>query len=149
MIEAKPIVDKKYWILKQDDRKIGAVEAEKDGYTVRINDQVGRFKTIPMVRKKVDIEFVPPEKTTRLAPDQVHGFETGCRAFNPMWDVKHRLPLFTKENKSKSWYAAGWYAVRQHRAWRLIRNPKLIVLERYAYKGPFHTQEAARDQSLS
>jgi hypothetical protein len=116
---------------------------------VRINDQIGKFKTIPMVRKKVDIEFVPPEKTTRPAPDQVHGFETGCRAFNPMWDVKHRLPLFTKENKSKSWYAAGWYAVKQHRAWKLIRNPKLIVLERYQYQGPFHTQEAARDKSLS
>jgi hypothetical protein len=43
MIEAKPIVDKKYWILKQDDRKIGVVEAESDGYTVRINDQVGKF----------------------------------------------------------------------------------------------------------
>ena len=27
MIEAKPIVDKKYWILKQDDRKVGVVEA--------------------------------------------------------------------------------------------------------------------------
>jgi hypothetical protein len=65
MIEAKPIVDKKYWILKQDDRKVGVVEAEADGYTVRINDQVGKFKTIPMVRKKVDIEFVPPEKTTK------------------------------------------------------------------------------------
>jgi hypothetical protein len=52
MIEAKPIVDKKYWILKQNDRKVGVVEAENDGYTVRINDQVGKFKTIPMVRKK-------------------------------------------------------------------------------------------------
>lgn len=149
MIEAKPIVDKKYWILKQDDRKIGVVEAEGDGYTVRINDQIGKFKTIPMVRKKVNIEFVPPEKTTKPVPDQVHGFETGCRAFNPMWDVKHRLPLFTKENKSKSWYAAGWYAVKQHRSWKLLRNPKLIVLERYQYQGPFHTQEAARDKSLS
>ena len=68
MIEAKPVIDKKYWILKQDDRKVGVVEAEGDGYTVRINDQVGRFKTIPMVRKKVNIEFVPPEKTTRPAP---------------------------------------------------------------------------------
>jgi len=149
MIEAKPIVDKKYWILKQHDRKVGVVEAEADGFTVRINDQIGKFKTIPMVRKLVNIEFAPPEKITKPALDQVHGFETGCRAFNPMWDVKHRLPLFTKENKSKSWYAAGWYAVKQHRAWKLLRNPKLIVLERYQYQGPFHTQEAARDKSLS
>jgi len=149
MIEAKPVIDKKYWILKKDNRKIGALEAEPDGYTMRILDQIGKFKTIPMVRKKVDIEFAPAEKTTKPAPDQVHGYATGCRAFNPMWDVKQRLPLFTKERKSKSWYAAGYYAVKQHRAWKILRNPKLIVLERYQYQGPFHTQEAARDKSLS
>ena len=136
MIEAKPIVDKKYWILKQDDRKVGVVEAEGDGYTVRINDQIGKFKTIPMVRKKVNIEFVPPEKTTRPAPDQVHGFETGCRAFNPMWDVKHRLPLFTKENKSKSWYAAGYYMLTIGRKSKVVFCPKLILLDRYGYFGP-------------
>jgi len=149
MIEAKPVIDKKYWILKKDNHKIGALHAESDGYTMRIQDQVGKFKTIPMVRKKIDIEFAPLEKTTRPALDQVHGYATGCRAHNPMWDVKHRLPLFTKERKSKSWYAAGWYAVKQHRTWKIVRNPKLIVLERYQYQGPFHTQEAARDQSLS
>jgi hypothetical protein len=149
MIEAKPVVDKKYWILKKDNCKIGALEAEPDGYTLRILDQVGKFKTIPMVRKKISIEFAPAEKITRPAPDQVHGYDTGCRAFNPIWDVKHRLPLFTKERKSKSWYAAGYYAVKQHRAWKIVRNPKMIVLERYQYQGPFHTQEAARDKSLS
>ena len=149
MIEAKPVIDKKYWILKKDNQKVGVLEAEPDGYTMRLLDQIGKFKTIPMVRKKLDIEFVPAEKTTKPALDQVHGFETGCRAFNPMWDVKQRLPLFTKERKSKSWYAAGWYAVKQHRAWKLLRDPKLIVSERYQYQGPFHTQEAARDKSLS
>jgi hypothetical protein len=39
--------------------------------------------------------------------------------------------------------------VKQHRSWKLLRNPKLIVLERYQYQGPFHTQETARDKSLS
>lgn len=149
MIEAKPVIDKKYWILKKDNTKIGNIQANDEGYQVTIQDRVSSYKTIPMVRKKVDIEFAPPEKTTRPAPDQVHGYETGCRAYNPMWDVKHRLPLFTKERKSKSWYAAGYYAVKQHRAWKIVRNPKLIVLERYQYQGPFHTQEAARDKSLS
>jgi len=78
----------------------------------------------------------------------VHGYATGCRAYNPMWDVKHRLPLFTKEKKSKSWFAAGWYAVRQHRSWKVVRNPKLIVLERYQYQGPFHTAELAQKGSV-
>ena len=33
---AKPVIDKQYWILKKDDRKVGQVEASDDGYTVKI-----------------------------------------------------------------------------------------------------------------
>ncbi len=31
--------------------------------------------------------------------------------------------------------------VKQHRNWKPIHNPKLIVLERYKYQGPFHSKE--------
>ena len=58
MIEAKPVIDKKYWILKRDNQKVGALEAADDGYTMRLLDQIGKFKTIPMVRKKLDIDNV-------------------------------------------------------------------------------------------
>lgn len=145
MILAKPVIANRYWILRKDGEKIGAVEAIDGGYTVRIRNQVQQYKTIPMVRKTNGIEFVPPEKSTRPAPGRVHGYETGCRAYNAMWNLKYRLPLFTKTNKSKSWFAAGWYAVKQHRHWRVERNPKLIVLERYQFRGPFHTEEQARE----
>jgi len=53
--------------------------------------------------------------------------------------------LFTRDTKSKSWYAAGWYMVKQHRAWKAVQNPKLITLQRYQYQGPFHTQQQAED----
>ena len=77
--------------------------------------------------------------------DQVHGYETGCKAHNGMWNVQMKLPLFTKQAKSKSWFAAGWYNVKQHKTWKPVRNPKLIVLERYPYQGPFHTKEEANE----
>jgi len=68
--------------------------------------------------------------------------------FNVLWEVKHKLPLFTKEDNSKSWFAAGWYLVKQHRSWKTIQNPKLITLQRYAYQGPFHSKEEANDKSV-
>lgn len=148
MIIAKPVINKKYWILKKDDRKVGVVEADADGVKVRIQDRVARFKTLPMIRKQIDIEFQPPERTTKPQPDVVYGYDAGCRAHNPLWDVRHRLPLFTKTAKSKSWFAAGWYAVKQARNWKVCRNPKLILLERYPYRGPFHSREEANDQSI-
>jgi hypothetical protein len=146
---AKPVVDKEYWIIKQNDQKVGNIQAVNDGYQITINNKIASYKTIPMLRNRENIEFEPAEKTSKQSDRQVHGYETSCRVFNPIWDVKHRLPLFTKEEKSKSWYAAGWYLVKQHRNWKPIHNPKLIVLERYAYQGPFYTREEANDKSVS
>lgn len=143
MIVAKPVIANQFWILKQDNNKVGNIEAGPNGYTVTIQDHVINYKTIPMVRKAMGVEFEAPEKVSKPANDQVHGYHTGCRAHNGMWDVKHKLPLFTKTTKSKSWFAAGYYWVKQHRTWKVVSNPKLIVLERYPFKGPFHSRTEA------
>jgi len=148
MIIAKPVVPDQYWILKQDNHKIGNIQASPEGYTVKILDQIGVVKTIPMLRNIANIKFEALETVTPSDPRQVHGYQTGCAAFNSMWNVQLKLPLFTKEEKSKSWYAAGWYNQRQHRTWKLVRNPKLISLERYKYQGPFYTKEQANDNSI-
>jgi len=52
-----------------------------------------------------------------------------------------KLPIYTKTSKSKSWFAAGWYQVKKGRSWAVMQDPKLIVLQRYAYHGPYHTKE--------
>jgi hypothetical protein len=98
-----------------------------------------------MIRCDTEIEFIPPQRFTPQKPTLVHGYDAGCRAHNAMWSVRHRLPLFTKTTKSKSWVAAGWYAIQQNRTWRIERNPKLIVLERYPFRGPYHDREQARE----
>ena len=149
MILAKPVVANQYWILKQDDQKIGNVQAVDGGFAVTIRNQVSTFKTIRMLRRQANIEFADPEPITPPAKDRVHGYPAGCKVHNGMWNVQLKLPLFTKTAKSKSWFAAGWYVVKQHRAWKVVHNPKLIVLERYAYQGPFYTEDQARDQSVS
>ena len=149
MIVAKPVIDNQYWILKQDDEKIGNVQAVDGGFALTIRNKVAKFKTIRMLRRQANIEFAEPEHVTPIPKDRVHGYPTGCRTHNGMWNVQLKLPLFTKTNKSKSWFAAGWYSIKQHRSWKVLQNPKLIVLERYTYQGPFYTEEQARDQSLS
>ena len=149
MILAKPVVDKQYWILKQDNQKVGNIQAVDDGYQITIRNKTVSYKTIPMLRTRENVEFEPAAKTVKESDRSVHGYDAGCRVYNPIWDVKHRLPLFTKDIKSKSWFAAGWYTVKQHRTWQAVQNPKLIVLERYKYQGPFHTKEEANDQPIS
>ena len=144
MIEAKPIIPDRYWILKQGNLKIGQIEADDKGVTVKIQNRVAGYKTIKMASREANIEFV--KLPIGSSPtNSVHGYEVTGRMYNPVWDVKHRLPLFTRDSKSKSWYAAGWYTVRQHRTWKAVQNPKLITLQRYPYQGPFHTREEANE----
>jgi hypothetical protein len=145
MIIAKPVVDKQYWILRQDGHKVGNIEAVDDGYQVKINNEIQRFKTVSMIKQRVKIEFesVGNKPNRDPATFHVHGFPAGCRVYNPIWDVKHKLPLYNKEKKSKSWYAAGWYQIKQHKQWELVQSPKLISLERYSYQGPFYSKEQA------
>jgi hypothetical protein len=149
MILAKPVIENQYWILKKDNRKIGQLEVNENGNCIiKIHDNVVSYKTVKMAREAVNIEFEPPEIATPLPPNMVYGHEVNGHVFNPIWDVKHKLPLFTREDKSKSWFAAGWYKIKQHRKWKIVHHPKLISLERYDYQGPFNSKEEASAPTL-
>ena len=56
-IIAKPVIDKKFWILKKDNEKVGNVEACPGGYQVTINNSVEKYKTIRMVQQRANIHF--------------------------------------------------------------------------------------------
>ena len=143
MILAKPVIADRYWILKKGNHKVGEIEVGEDGVVVKIQNTVQRYTTIKMLGRDTGIEFAPAETSTINQGNQAYGYDTGAPVFNVLWDVKHKLPLFTKEDKSKSWFAAGWYRVKQHRTWKTVQNPKLITLQRYTYQGPFYTKEQA------
>jgi hypothetical protein len=142
---AKPVVDKQYWILQENNRKVGNVEACAGGYQVKINNQIAQFKTIKMVEQRVNVHFehFPKPIKTRPTVNLVHGYPTSGRVYNPMWDLQQKLPIYTKTNKSKSWFAAGWYRVKKGRNWATVQDPKLIVVQRYPYQGPYYTREEA------
>ena len=144
---AKPVIDKQFWILQKDNQKVGNIEACDGGYQVKINNQIAQFKTIKLAARTVNIVFEPAIKVSRpkVTVDHVHGYPVTGRVYNPMWDVQQQLPVYTKTNKSKSWIAAGWYNVKRGRNWRTMQAPKLIVLQRYPYQGPFYSEQEAND----
>ena len=79
---------------------------------------------------------------------EIHGYPTSCQPFNDMYDIKQKLPLFTKSAKSKSLYCAGYYIIRFDKGWVKSFCPKLITIERYESKGPFKS-EIEMKQELS
>lgn len=54
-------------------------------------------------------------------------------------DYNPDLPLFTKIQNSKVYYAAGFYCINFDKGWKYANAPKLITLEKYGYEGPFKT----------
>ena len=144
-IVAKPVIDKQFWVLQQNNEKVGNIEAVTGGYQIKLNNQIiGQYKTIKMVERNIDITFEPAIKKEKAkTTTMVHGFPAKGRVYNPMWDAPQKLPVYTKTNKSKSWHAAGWYTVKKGRHWAAMQDPKLILLQRYPYQGPFHTREEA------
>ena len=136
MILAKPVIKNKFWILQEDDRKIGTVENTHNGFLVRAYDREAEFNTIKTIKNRTNIIF-EEAPDVKIRPEwQVNGFITDSKPYNAVYDVKRRLPLFTKKNKSKSWYAAGYYQIEINGTEEIHFCPKLILLQRYEYRGP-------------
>ena len=133
---AKPIVNGKFWVIKQNNQKIGSVEKDNQGYFVTTNKGNARFKTIKSLRDVTKILFEDEVERIQYPENQVNNFPTDCKPYNGVWDINQRLPIYTQERKSKSWYAAGYYMVSINRKTKVMYCPKLIILDRYGYVGP-------------
>lgn len=62
-----------------------------------------------------------------------------------MYDVRRKLPLFTKSNQSKSLFCAGHYVIKFPKNWVRSFCPKLITIERYEFSGPYLTEEESKE----
>ena len=133
---ARPIVNGKFWVIKQDEKKIGSVEKDNNGYFVTTQQGNARFKTIKSLRDVTNITFEDDQERIKYPENQVNNFPTDCKPFNGVYNINTRLPIYTKEKKSKSWYAAGYYMLTSGRKTKIVFCPKLILLERYGYVGP-------------
>jgi hypothetical protein len=144
-IHAKPIVDGKFWIVEQDGTKIATLHKKENNKFV-LSSTNGEM----MFNKKDDLTkqfgkdfFLTNTKikvTTSTDINECHSYPTSCRPYNSMYDVKRKLPLFTKSNASKSLYCAGHYIIKFDKGWVKSFCPKAITVERYPYKGPFKTE---------
>ena len=140
MIKAKPIVKNKFWILRDGNHKVGEVNAIQGGFSVTVNNKEARFKTLTTLKRRAGIEFDDSINivTAKKKTVDVHGFPAAGHIYNAVWDVQLKLPLYTKKEKSKSMFAAGWYKIKLKNRWKTVFCPKLIILERNQYQGPFN-----------
>jgi hypothetical protein len=143
---AKPIVKDKFWIVEQNGSKCATIQAidEDGGFAYVHDDHREIFPNIKLLSTKYNIVFEKAEKKKAVAENNIWGFPTSGKNFNALFDVQRYLPIYTKTKISKSYFGAGYYAVKLNSTWIKQFCPKLIMLNRYEYCGPFSTTEAAQ-----
>jgi hypothetical protein len=143
-IYAKPIVEGKYWIVEQDGEKVATLQKKENNKFILSNtDGEIVFNKKEELTQQFGSNFFLNNnkvKVTTANIKEVHGYPTSCKPYNAMYDVRKKLPLFTKSGQSKSLYCAGYYIIKFDKGWVKSFCPKVITIERYPSKGPFKTE---------
>ena len=150
-LKAKPVLKDKFWIVEHDNERIGTMSYNDDRYMFSSKIETCFFDNKKQMRKKFGVDIVWSEQDVNSLSnlDQsfvVYGFPCSVNPYNTMYDVKRKLPLFTKSDKSKSSYCAGYYIIQFDKGWVKSFCPKLITIERYNFKGPFRTEFEMRQE---
>jgi len=140
-VKAKPVLDGKFWIVEDAGVKIGTLAKEEEGFVVSAKGKIDFYKNENALKRKLGKNlFVAKIPTQDSQEKEVHGYPTRSLPYNSMYDLKSKLPLFTKSKKSKSLYCAGYYLVKFNVNWLKSYCPKLITLQRNDYMGPYKTE---------
>lgn len=144
-VHAKPVIDGKFWIVEDGETKVGVLKlTEQKKYVFSYKDKIETYDNKKKLVEHFGKDFFKvssiKQKKINLDDKEIQGYPTSSIPYNPMFDVKRHLPLFTKSNKSKSVYCAGYYLLKFNKGWTRAFCPKLITIERYPYQGPFKTE---------
>ena len=147
-IKANTVLKNKFWIVEDNGEKVGTLSYNDERYLYSCNNETCFFDNQKQISKKLGTihwdDDVP--KTITNSQKIVHGYPTSVTPYNTMFDVKRKLPLFTKSSKSNSLYCAGYYIIHFDKGWVKSFCPKLVTLERYESKGPFKTDVEMRQE---
>src|SRR5210317_828763 len=121
-LKAKPVLKDKFWIVENDGEKVGTMSYnDEQRYMFTSAVETCFFDNTRQMKKRfgVDIEWGDAVTNIENAEQsyEVHGFPTSVKPFNALYDIKQKLPLFTKSEKSKSLYCAGYYIIRFDKGW--------------------------------
>lgn len=148
-MKAKTILKDKFWIVEEEGNNIGTLSWGDDRYMFSSKNKTIFFDNQKQIKKEFGLDISveeTPEVTSKSLAKEIYNFPTSVLPYNSMYDIKRKLPLFTKSVKSKSLYCAGYYIIRFEKGWVKSFCPKLITIERYDFKGPFKTEIEMRQE---
>jgi hypothetical protein len=143
-VVSKTLIPNKEWILEDHGQKIGSIAKNKKGYWFLRKGQAFVYKNLEEITAELGINLVesPPIHKFEVETSgySIYDYPCSSKPFEPVYNVRKKLPLFAKSDKSKSQYCAGYYVIKFRKGWVKSFCPKLITLERNNYHGPFKTE---------
>ena len=141
-MKAKTIVENKFWILEEENgNKVGTISVKNNIVTAVINNQPVAFKNLEELSTRYNVTFTKKAKPAKsVVKNEVYDYPTAHSPHNALWHVERKLPIYTKTDKSNSYYCAGYYLIKFPHGWAKGFSPKLITLQRYEFKGPFKSK---------
>jgi hypothetical protein len=138
---AKPVIKNKFWVVEDSGQKIATIQATTNGIVYVHDEQREYFTTVNNLKQKYKIKFGTAEKIKKENSKIVYGYPISGKCYNEVWDVQRKLPIYSKNAKSKSLYCAGYYLIKLNGIWSEHYCPKNITLSRYEFLGPYKTKE--------
>lgn len=149
MMIAKTVMPDKFWILEdQSGIKKGTLRATEAGINALVDGVPAHYPDWNSCIRELDLVDLI-ERKQPPAEEEVHevnGFPANCQPFNAVWDMKKKLPLFTKGEKSHSQHAAGYYIIKFEHGWVSSFCPKVGTLTANEWQGPFKTKIEMRER---
>jgi hypothetical protein len=136
---AKTIVNNSYYIVIDGSNKVGNVLVKDNGVFLTVNKQTTKYSSTQELSKNAHIKF--SNSSIKVRENNIITYPAPKTTHNHLYDSKLKLQLFTNEPDSKSYRAAGYFAVKLTDEFEVVYCPKHIYLTRYEFKGPFHTIE--------
>jgi len=145
----KPITENS-WILTGDGDRLGLVN-QLDGKILVIGRiEPKEYDNIAALQRKLGGKLHIEEMTVSIKEPElgnVGGFPVKHTThFDPSTDP---VPNYSRTVKSKTRYAAGYYALKFPQGWTHSFCPRLSTLAEYEYIGPFQTKLEMQHQISS
>jgi len=142
---SKVLIPNKEWIIEDSGKKIGTIAKNKKGYIFLRNGKMINIKSYKDIVETLDTANFKRKFEIEPLTYTIYNYPCSSKPYEPVYNVKKKLPLYAKSSKSKSQYCAGYYVIQFRKGWVKSFCPKLITLERYPFHGPYKTEQEMKN----
>ncbi len=146
---AIPVVKEKFWIIKEDS-EVSTLRLHENNKFLLSNSN-----GITIFDDKSDVTGAFGDDFFEFSPDKIAqppkskeclGYPTDSDVYNPIFDLQRKIPMFSKSDRNKTLYCAGFYWIKFDNGWLRTFCPKADLLETYKFLGPYKDEKSMRGE---